>query len=142
MARRVGWRPGTTLAEVWRSYTTLTDRHGQQAFIHTVRSVIDIAGQRVSAHDRLYLAAAVPTLIVWGDHDRIIPVAHAYRAAEAIHGARLEILEGAGHFLPWQDADRFLAVLEDFLKTTAPAHVSDARWRQLLTSAPPDDEPE
>ena len=87
---------------------TLTDRHGQMAFIHTVRSVIDVAGQRVSAHDRLYLAAALPTLIVWGDHDRIIPVAHAYRAAEAIPGARLEILEGAGHFLPWRDADRFL----------------------------------
>lgn len=142
VARRVGWRPGTSLTEVWRSYTTLTDRHGQQAFIHTVRSVIDMAGQRVSAHDRLYLAAAVPTLIVWGDHDRIIPVNHAYSAAEAIPGARLEILDGAGHFLPWQDADRFLAVLDDFLNTTAPAHVPDARWRQLLTSAPPDDEPE
>jgi len=142
VARRVGWRPSDTLAEVWRSYTTLTDRHGQMAFIHTVRSVIDIAGQRVSAHDRLYLAEAVPTLIVWGDRDRIIPVAHAYRAAEAIPGARLEILEGAGHFLPWRDADRFLAVLEDFLKTTTPAHVPEERWRELLTSAPPDDEEE
>jgi pimeloyl-ACP methyl ester carboxylesterase len=142
LARRVGWRPSDTLAEVWRSYTTLTDRHGQQAFIHTVRSVIDVAGQRVSAHDRLYLAEALPTLIVWGDHDRIIPVAHAYRAAEAIAGARLEILEGAGHFLPWRDADRFLAVLEDFLKTTTPAHVPEEHWRELLTTAPPDDEEE
>ncbi|MGZ4766878.1 MAG: alpha/beta fold hydrolase, partial [Ilumatobacteraceae bacterium] len=104
-ARRVGWRPNDTLAEIWRSYTTLTDRHGQQAFIHTVRSVIDVAGQRISAHDRLYLAAAVPTMIVWGDRDRIIPVAHAYSAAELIRGARLEILEGAGHFLPWRNAD-------------------------------------
>jgi len=142
MARRVGWRPSDTLTEVWRSYTTLTDRHGQMAFIHTVRSVIDIAGQRVSAHDRLYLAEAVPTLIVWGDHDRVIPVSHAYRAAEAIPGARLEILEDAGHFLPWHDADRFLAILEDFLKTTTPAHVAEQRWRELLTSAPPDDEEE
>jgi len=69
-------------------------------------------------------------------------VAHAYRAAEAIPGARLEILEGAGHFVPWRDADRFLAVLEDFLRTTTPAHVPDERWRELLTSAPPDDEEE
>jgi pimeloyl-ACP methyl ester carboxylesterase len=142
IARRLGWRPSDTLAEVWRSYTTLTDRHGQMAFINTVRSVIDIAGQRVSAHDRLYLAEAVPTLIVWGNQDRIIPVAHAYRAAEAIPGARLEILEGAGHFLPWQDADRLLAILEDFLKTTKPAHVPEQRWRELLGSAPPDDEEE
>jgi pimeloyl-ACP methyl ester carboxylesterase len=142
LAGRVGWRPSDTLAEVWRSYTTLTDRHGQMAFIHTVRSVIDIAGQRVSAHDRLYLAEAVPTLIVWGDRDRIIPVAHAYRAAEAIPDARLEILEGAGHFLPWRDAERFLTVLEDFLKTTTPAHVPEEHWRELLTSAPPDNEEE
>ncbi len=142
VAQRVGWRPSVNLSEVWRSYTTLTDRHGQMAFIHTVRSVIDVAGQRVSAHDRLYLASAVPTLIVWGDHDRIIPVAHAYRAAEAIPGGRLEILEGAGHFLPWQDADRFLPVLEDFLKSTEPAHVPEERWRELLSTAPPDDEEE
>ena len=142
VASRVGWRPNDTLAEVWRSYTSLTDRHGQMAFIHTVRSVIDIAGQRVSAHDRLYLAEAVPTLIVWGDHDRVIPVTHAYRAAEAIRGARLEILERAGHFLPWRDADRFLPILEDFLTTTTPTHVPDARWRELLTGAPPDDEEE
>jgi len=140
VAKRVGWHPSINLTEVWRSYTTLTDRHGQMAFVNTVRSVIDIAGQRVSAHDRLYLAAAVPTLIVWGDRDRIIPVEHAYRAAEAIPGARLEVLKGAGHFLPWRDADRFLPVLEDFLKSTTPASVPDDQWRKLLTSAPPDDE--
>ncbi len=142
VARRVGWRPSATLAEVWRSYTSLTDRHGQMAFVHTVRSVIDLAGQRVSARDRLYLAEAVPTLIVWGDNDRIIPVAHAHGAAEAIPGARLEILHGAGHFLPSRDAEWFLRVLEDFLTSTTPAHVPDDRWRELLTSAPPDDEAE
>jgi pimeloyl-ACP methyl ester carboxylesterase len=135
-ARKVGWRPNDTLAEIWRSYTTLTDRHGQQAFIHTVRSVIDVAGQRVSAHDRLYLAEAVPTMIVWGDRDRIIPVAHAHAAAESIPGARLEILEGAGHFLPWRNADRFLPIIEDFLSSTTPAHVPEAHWRELLISAP------
>jgi pimeloyl-ACP methyl ester carboxylesterase len=140
VARRFGWRPSDTLAELWRSYSTLTDRHGQQAFIHTVRSVIDVAGQRVSAHDRLYLAAALPTLIVWGDRDRIIPVSHAYRAAEAIPGARLEILEGAGHFLPWRDADRLLPILEDFLRSTTPGYVPEASWRELLINALPDDE--
>jgi len=142
VARRAGWRPNDTLAEVWRSYTTLTERHGQQAFIHTVRAVIDVAGQRVSAHDRLYLAQALPTLIVWGDRDRIIPVAHAYRAAQAMPGARLEVLPGAGHFLPWKDADRFLAVLDDFLESTTPIHVPESEWRALLTTAPANDEKE
>ena len=135
MARRFGWRPGDTLTEVWRSYTTLTDRRSQQAFIHTVRSVIDIAGQRVSAHDRLYLAEALPTLVVWGDRDRIIPVAHAHRTAESVPGARLEIIEGAGHFLPWQDADRFIPILEDFLESTTPTHLPESHWRDLLVTA-------
>ena len=130
--RKVGWRPGSTLAEVWRSYTTLTTREGQRAFIHTVRSVIDMAGQRVSARDRLYLAKAVPTLIVWGDQDRVIPVSHGHSAHEAMPGSRLEILPGAGHFLPFEQPDWFNRTLLDFLTTTEPADLGDVNLRQLL----------
>ena len=39
-----------------------------------MRGVIDPGVLAVSARDRLYLAGRVPTLIVWGDDDRIIPV--------------------------------------------------------------------
>jgi len=132
--RRAGWRPGTTLSEVWRSYTTLTTREGQQAFVHTVRSVIDMAGQRVSARDRLYLARAVPTLIVWGDHDRVIPHDHARIANELMPGSRLEILPGAGHFLPFEDAAWFNATLLDWLTTTEPADVDPNSLRELLAA--------
>jgi pimeloyl-ACP methyl ester carboxylesterase len=132
--RKVGWTPGSTLAEIWRSYTTLTTREGQQAFVHTVRSVIDMAGQRVSARDRLYLAQAVPTLIVWGDHDRVIPVDHAYAAHELMPGSRLEILPGAGHFLPFEQPDWFNTVLLDFLATTQPADVDPHSLRDLLNA--------
>jgi pimeloyl-ACP methyl ester carboxylesterase len=136
LLRRGGWKPGSALAEVWRSYTTLTTREGQQAFVHTVRSVIDPAGQRVSALDRLYLARAVPTMIVWGDQDRVIPVEHARAAHEGMPGSRLEIRKGAGHFLPFEDARWFNRVLLDFLDTTAPADVTSDDIRQLLASAP------
>ena len=44
------------------------------AFLHTLRSVIDVRGQRVSATDRLYLLEGMPTLIVWGERDRTIPL--------------------------------------------------------------------
>jgi pimeloyl-ACP methyl ester carboxylesterase len=134
--RRTGWRPGSTLTEVWRSYTTLTTTDGQQAFVHTVRSVIDVAGQRVSALDRLYLAADIPTLVVWGDHDRIIPVEHARAAHAAIPGSRLEILEGGGHFLPIEQPEWFNDVVTDFLDTTVPAHLRSDDGRELLTAAP------
>jgi pimeloyl-ACP methyl ester carboxylesterase len=132
--RKAGWRPGNTLSEIWRSYTTLTTREGQQAFVHTVRSVIDMAGQRVSARDRLYLAAAVPTLIVWGDADRVIPVDHAYAAHELMPGSRLEILPGAGHFLPFEQPDWFNRTLLDWLATTQPADVDPTSLRELLTA--------
>ena len=53
-------------------------------------------GQRVSATDRLYLAAKLPTLIVWGERDPIIPADHGRAAHAAIPGSRLEIFDGAG----------------------------------------------
>jgi len=129
---KLGWRPGPTLGEVWRSYTTLTERAGQQAFVHTVRSVIDVSGQRVSARDRLYLASEVPTLIVWGEDDGVIPVDHAFSTHEAIPGSRLEILPHAGHFLPFEQPEWFTRVLLDFLDTTEPADLHDQDFRQAL----------
>jgi pimeloyl-ACP methyl ester carboxylesterase len=129
---KVGWRPGPRFDEVWRSYTNLTDRAGQQAFVHTVRSVIDVSGQRVSARDRLYLATKVPTLIVWGEEDGVIPVEHAYATHEAIPGSRLEVLPHAGHFLPFEQPEWFTAVLLDFLDSTEPADVRDGDFRQAL----------
>jgi len=129
---KLGWRPGPTFGEVWRSYTNLTDRAGQQAFVHTVRSVIDVSGQRVSARDRLYLATKVPTLIVWGEDDGVIPVEHAFATHEAIPGSRLEVLPHAGHFLPFEQPEWFTAVLLDFLDSTEPADVRDGDFRQAL----------
>ena len=130
--RRLGWRPGSRFDQVWRSYTTLTSPEGQRAFVHTVRSVIDVAGQRVSARDRLYLAAHVPTMIVWGEDDNIIPVTHAYATHEAIPGSRLEVLPGAGHFLPFEEPAWFTEVLVDFLRTTEPARVDADFFRRTL----------
>jgi pimeloyl-ACP methyl ester carboxylesterase len=132
---KLGVRPAPLLAEIWESWTRLTDRRAQRAFIHTIRSVIDIAGQRVSARDRLYLASEMPTMIVWGDRDGIIPVDHAHVGHELMTGSRLEIFEGVGHFLPVQEPARLVVLLEDFMSTTKPAAVSESRWQELLTSA-------
>jgi pimeloyl-ACP methyl ester carboxylesterase len=130
--RRLGWQPNPSLDQVWGSYTALGSRSAQQAFVHTVRSVIDISGQRVSAHDRLYLASRVPTLIVWGEEDRVIPVAHAHLTHEAIPGSRLAVLPGAGHFLPFEQPAWFTDVLLDFLDTFPPAQIEHDTFRQAL----------
>ena len=106
------------LAEMWRAYSSLSEPENRHAFVRTLRSVLDPGGQTVSASDRLYLAAAVPTMLVWGDDDRIIPVDHAHAAHDAIDGSRLEIFEGAGHFPHLQDPARFVEVSRDFMATT------------------------
>jgi len=132
---RLGLRGDQLAKELWNSYTRLTDARAQRAFFHTIRSVIDPAGQRVSARDRLYLAADVPTLIVWGDRDSVIPVEHAYVASELVPGSRLEIFPGAGHFVPIEAPGRFVEVLEDFLATTQPASLAPGQWQEILASS-------
>jgi pimeloyl-ACP methyl ester carboxylesterase len=129
---RAGLRAGPDLDEVWRSFASLSDPDARQAFIHTVRTVIDIRGQRASAGDRLYLAAEMPTMIIWGEHDPLIPVAHAYSAHERIRGSRLEVFTDAGHF-PYRDHPlRFVEVLVDFMQSTESAAVDEQSWRERL----------
>ena len=101
---------------------------------HTIRAVIDLAGQRVSARDRLYLAHEIPTMIIWGDRDAVIPVSHGHIAHELIPGSRLEIVEGAGHFLPIERPELLDRLLRDFMASTQPANVSPARWQEVLTT--------
>lgn len=120
------------ISEMWRAYGSLTDSENRYAFVRTMRGVIDPGGQTVSAMDRLYLAAHLPTLIVWGDRDTIIPVEHAHDAHEAIPGSRLAVIEGAGHFPHVECPEEFLDVLLDFLDTTEPAEVDMAALRELL----------
>jgi len=130
---RLGLRGRPDLEEMWRGFCSLGDAEARAAFLHTLRGIVDIGGQRVSATDRLYLAAEVPTLLIWGERDRIIPQAHGEAAHAAIPGSLFEVFEGAGHFPHRDDPARFAATLSDFVATTAPADLSDeSRLRELL----------
>ena len=131
---RAGLRPPAAVAEVWGCYESLGDPEARRAFVHTLRSVIDLGGQRVSALDRLYLARHVPTQIVWGSKDRIIPVAHATSAHRAIPGSRLELFEGGGHFPQVEEPARFVRVLRQFMNQTRPARFTEVEWQRLLRS--------
>jgi pimeloyl-ACP methyl ester carboxylesterase len=134
--RKLGLRPAPAAADVWRSYASLADPEARAAFIHTLRAVIDVGGQRVSARDRLYLASETPTLIVWGDRDPFIPVAHARAAHDAMAGSRLEIFEGAGHYPHRDDPGAFAALLADFVASTDPAGVSPDLLRARMQASP------
>jgi pimeloyl-ACP methyl ester carboxylesterase len=107
-------------SELWRAYSSLAGASNRTAFVRTMRGVIEPGGQSVTAGDRLYLAARVPTLIVWGDRDGVIPVQHGIDAHEKIDNSQLVILDGVGHFPHVEAADRFTAALVDFLTSTDP----------------------
>ncbi len=119
-----GLKPDLTTRELWRSYKSLVDPETRTAFVHTLRAVIDLKGQRVSAMDKLYLAQDVPTLVIWGEDDPIIPVAHAHAAIEAMPGSQLEIMEGCGHFPYLEDPKHFAQVILDFVESTEPASLT------------------
>ena len=110
--------------EIWRSYASLADDESRQAFFRSLRDVIDVGGQAVSALSRLYRAAQLPTLIVWGAQDPFIPVIHAVAAHKAIPGSRLEIFDAVGHYPHCEAPERFVAVLVDFIASTKPARLS------------------
>jgi pimeloyl-ACP methyl ester carboxylesterase len=122
-------------AELWRAYASLVEPETRRAFLRTLHAVIGPSGQTVSAHDRLYLARSVPTLIVWGDQDRIIPVEHAHSAHALIPDSRLEIFEGAGHFVHVEEPERFASVLARFIDETDPNAGDRERFRELLLAS-------
>jgi pimeloyl-ACP methyl ester carboxylesterase len=105
---------------MWNAYSSLSDGQTRQAFLRTLRSVVDYRGQAVSAVNKLHLSAGLPTLLIWGDQDRIIPVAHGYAAHDALPGSRLEILSGVGHFPHVESPAAVVEILDDFIAATAP----------------------
>jgi pimeloyl-ACP methyl ester carboxylesterase len=105
-------------AEIWSAYSSLSDAKTRQAFLRTLRSVVDPRGQAVSALNRLHLTSELPTMVIWGDQDRIIPVGHGYALHEARPGSRLEVLKGVGHFPHVERPSEVVDLLDDFINTT------------------------
>lgn len=124
----IGFRPNADLAEVARGYATLRDPERRKAFLATLRSVVGMEGQRIAALDRLYLAEALPLLILWGENDPIIPVEHGREAHAQLPGSRLEIFEDTGHVPMLERPGRFIATLQRFLAETDPAQFDRDEW--------------
>ncbi|HEY0318581.1 MAG TPA: alpha/beta hydrolase [Solirubrobacterales bacterium] len=130
--RARGNKTGVYLQAVARALGPLGEPGSRRAFLQTLRSVIDVQGQRVSARDRLYLLGDMPTLLVWGERDRTIPIAHGLEAERSIPNCRFETLARAAHFPNLEDPEGLAAVLEDFLATTSPAYIDDSEWGAVI----------
>jgi len=57
----------------------------------------------------------VPTLVIWGAQDRLLPAAHAHQAAKRLHDARVHIFDPCGHVPNIERAHVFNALVIDFL---------------------------
>jgi pimeloyl-ACP methyl ester carboxylesterase len=123
---------GNDVIEMARGHASLGDPESRTAFVHTLRASVDVGGQRVQAVDRLYLAAELPLLIMWGARDRIIPVDHGRRAHELVPGSRFELFERAGHFPHLDEPERFVATVEDWIARTEPSQGDETRIRAAI----------
>ena len=110
-------------SETRQVWLNLTSPDYRRAFLRMLRGVCNLTGQKVSALERLPLLQS-PVLLVWGDRDRTIPVAHARRAAQLIPTCQLEILPGCGHDLALQYPEVVAGLVERFLLAPAPAQAT------------------
>jgi len=78
------------------------------------KTMIAMGGQTTVLQDRL-CELTMPTLLVWGSGDRIVPADHAYIAAEMIPDCQVHVFEGCGHSVYKQRAEEFSRLLANFL---------------------------
>ncbi|MDZ5622530.1 alpha/beta fold hydrolase [Nocardioides sp. HM23] len=116
-----------TIVESWR------DRRTRFAVRHLVRAVIDWRGQIVTMSDRAYLTEAMPTAVVWGRDDQVIPVRHSSNVAALVPDASVTVLPDSGHFPHRDHPEEFVRLLDRFVATTAPSVYSRARFRRMLS---------
>jgi pimeloyl-ACP methyl ester carboxylesterase len=123
---------GRDAEEMLAVFDALPNTEARRTILRTLRSGVDWRGQVITMLDRAYLAEGVPTLIIWGRRDAIIPLGHARLAHLAFPGSELEIFDEAGHFPHHTDPARFVRVVQEFVRATEPAEYAPGDWRDRL----------
>ncbi|GGK52336.1 hydrolase [Nocardia camponoti] len=132
-----GFGLGPDAEYVLSLYGHLAEEGARNAFLRTIRAAADRRGQTITMLDRGYLAAHLPTLVIGGTRDTVIPSGHANRAHRAFPGSRIEIFAGAGHFPHHFDPDRFVKTVNEFIAETEPAIFDPLRWQRTLRRGRP-----
>src|SRR3712207_8977360 len=85
-----------------------------EAHLTALRALVGPFGQREVLVDRLPLLE-MPTLVVWGERDRVFPESHAREAVARLRAGSLALIPGCGHMPHIECPDRFLAALDGLL---------------------------
>jgi pimeloyl-ACP methyl ester carboxylesterase len=123
---------GRDAEEILAVFDALPNTEARMAILRTLRSSVDWNGQVITMIDRAYLAEGVPTLIVWGRRDAIIPLGHGRLIHTVMPNSEFEIFDDAGHFPHHTDPARFVRVLHEFIARSMPATYDQSEWRQRL----------
>ena len=90
----------------------------QKSMLRVLRSISNIRGGRTkilrTVMARLH-TITVPTLIVWGKQDKVLPVRHAYVANEKILNSKVHILDPCGHMPQFERPEEFNRIVLEFL---------------------------
>ena len=133
-----GHHPGGDVEESCAAWARCPTASAADAFVRTAKSVVTPRGQRVAATDKLYLVADLPTLLVAGEHDNVIPVEHTRAAGRLAPGSRLgDLRERSGHFPHLNEPERFADLVAAFVKETKPAKYDRATARRRIVEGPP-----
>ncbi|PZS38237.1 MAG: alpha/beta hydrolase [Pseudonocardiales bacterium] len=124
-------------AQPWRAPAEfVTEQHAQgrrvgqlEAATAMARALFDVTGQREVLLDELH-TLTMPTLVVWGGCDYVLPACHAQAAVDRLPAGRLALFPDCGHLPHVECPDRFAAVLSEFL--TEQQHPGRATHRAPL----------
>jgi pimeloyl-ACP methyl ester carboxylesterase len=120
------------LGEVARIFDTLRDPRARTTMSHVARAVVDWRGQVITMRDRAYLTDAVPTCVIWGADDQVLPASHAAGASKVLPRAQVEVISNAGHFPHRDHPDRCAKIIGQFVQRTPPAEFAETQWQSAL----------
>jgi pimeloyl-ACP methyl ester carboxylesterase len=132
LLQRTGLAATRDLDEIAAIVDSFKDPATRRAIQHVVSHVVDWRGQVITMVDRAYLTEAMPICVIWGEDDMVIPVDHAHVAQELAPGAQVHVMKDSGHFPHKDHPDRFVRIVNDFIRKTEPAQYHRGRWRALL----------
>jgi pimeloyl-ACP methyl ester carboxylesterase len=112
-------RAMTGSSERFKARPALSNRDHRQAFLRTLRSVVDFRGQAVTALNRWSFKGILPALIISGDADQVIPIEHARAAHRILPNSRLYVLPGVHHHPPTERPEAVAHLIADFVAATA-----------------------
>ncbi|MGI9252878.1 MAG: alpha/beta fold hydrolase, partial [Thermomicrobiales bacterium] len=93
---------------------------GADAAMKSISTAVFSRDGQISGLDDRLEDVNVPTLIVWGAFDRVVPVGHAARAAERIKGSWLEVMSGIGHVPQVEAPARLTETIKRWMKMAGP----------------------